>query len=58
MNTEYVWECEKTKERISKEQLVDQLKKAIEEKDKPGIRLLKGMLTEMGARNEYPEYFL
>ena len=37
--------------------LIVQLGCAIEEKDKPGIRPLKGMIEEMGGREIHPEYF-
>ncbi len=53
---EIVWRCDD--EVITAEDLVNELKKALKEKDKPGIRLLKSMLFDMGADKKYPEYFL
>ena len=43
---------------ITAEELIVELQKAQAENDEPGIRLLRGMRTDMGAKDKYPEYFL
>jgi len=54
--TKKVWKS--CGEIITAEDLIEDLIKAIKEKDIPGQRLLKGMLTKMGEDKNYPEYFL
>ena len=46
------------KNTVTPEEIAEELKRALKEKDEPGIGLLKMMLIAMGAREDYPELFL
>ena len=43
---------------IREDTLVKELKKALQEKDEPGIRILTSMLQDMGVYHNYPEFEL
>lgn len=43
---------------ITADEFIEELKKAIIADDKPGIRLLQGIIRDMGAKDQCPELFL
>ena len=57
MTKEAHWESNKGN-KIFKEEIANELRKALNKNDEQGVLLLQNMLKEMGADKYYPELFL